>query len=107
VQGNYAYVTAKAEGLYIFNISDPANPYQVATYNVGGIAYGVFAEDTLVYLAYGSEGLHILNVKNPQNPEFVDKYIVPDVNCYEVFVENNLIFLAYDTSVLILRFTTK
>lgn len=56
VSGNFAYVTSSrasgGKGLYIFDISDPANPVRVASsFDLGASAYGLAVNGDRLYLA--------------------------------------------------------
>ncbi|AEX85418.1 LVIVD repeat protein [Marinitoga piezophila KA3] len=55
VDGNYAYVAAGSGGVYKIDISDPANPSEVA--NASMEAYDVSYKDGYVYIAAGTNGV--------------------------------------------------
>ncbi|NUU97558.1 hypothetical protein [Marinitoga sp. 1138] len=55
VDGNYAYVAAGSGGVYKVDISDPANPSEVA--NASMEAYDVSYKDGYVYIAAGTNGV--------------------------------------------------
>jgi len=75
VSGSYAYV-ADCQ-LRIFDISDPAGPRLVGTYDTPGQAWGVAVAYPHVYVADGDKGLRIINISNPTAPTEVGFYDTP------------------------------
>ncbi len=74
ISGTFAYVTSKNDddekGLYIFDISNPANPVRVAsTFNLGASAYGVVAAGNRLYLTTTDEEneVKVFNITDPAN----------------------------------------
>jgi hypothetical protein len=65
---NHAYVVDTTGLLHIFDITDPAQPHQTATYQAAGDAYGVAVSGDLVYLAAGEAGLRIIDISQPAAP---------------------------------------
>lgn len=105
VSGNHAYVVADTTGLLIFDISDPANPMQVAGYNTGDAATGIFTSGNLAYVADKADGLYLIrndlvtgiedkeneagllqtylleqNYPNPFNPETSIRFALPQAS---------------------------
>jgi len=62
--GTKAYVAAYDKGLEVIDISDPANPVQLAVYNTQGNAYDVTlsSDETKAYVADFTKGLVIIDV---------------------------------------------
>jgi hypothetical protein len=77
ISGAYAYVCCEFDGLYIFDISDPATITLVTHYsgspadNLSDQYYDCVVEEPYLYLAAGGAGVAILNVSDPANPAFV------------------------------------
>ncbi len=67
VQGNYAYTVDGVRGLWIFEITDPKFPQEIAFVSIPE-ANGVFVENEHAYVAAGSYGLRIVNINDPRNP---------------------------------------
>ena len=67
--GDYAYIADRTNGLRVVDISDPANPVEVGSYDPPGstLGSGVFFSDPYVYLADGL-GLLVLDVSDPTAP---------------------------------------
>jgi len=78
VSGNYAYIADSFNGLRVVDVSDPANPQQVGSFDPPGSrrAQGVYFSDPYLYVADGL-GLLILDVSDPTAPFEVGFYHSP------------------------------
>ena len=76
VAGDYAYVTAGAHGLYIFDINPPATPTQVGAFDTPGFARGVDKLGQYVYVA-DSASVEIIDVTNPAVPAYAASLVRP------------------------------
>jgi len=68
VQGNYAYLVRPAtEDIVVVNISDPDNPFYVASYDVTGNAIAIDVEGNYAYVSSDSNSgeFAIVNISNP------------------------------------------
>jgi hypothetical protein len=74
ISGNYAYVADFNSGLQIINVSNPAAPIRVGSYNTAGIAYEVRVSGNYAYVADWTNGLVIINVSNPAAPTLAGTY---------------------------------
>ena len=95
VVGNFAYVTYYGNGFYVLDISDPANPVEVASIITGtgcGGAYcdaiSQWVEDGLVYLLDSSRGLFIIDFGRP-HPTPITLYAVKSNGGQDVAVTWN------------------
>ncbi|MGB2697337.1 MAG: Ig-like domain-containing protein [Candidatus Zixiibacteriota bacterium] len=105
VEGYYAYLVTLGGGLHIFDVFDPGNPIVLNTsYNPGGgaNAYGVSVKGDLVYIALGDEGVHVIDVSDPYQISFVGRFDT-EGKSYDLFVVDKLIYVADNTSLVILR----
>jgi hypothetical protein len=73
--GTHAYVTSvggvfpPTDGmLRVVDVTDPANPAQVAAYDTPGDAHRVHLSDGVAYVADGQTGLRLVDVQQPNNP---------------------------------------
>ena len=66
VSGSLAFIAGGGYGLYIIDVSNPANPVLLADY--GRTAHRVFVSDSLAYVANGLDGMEIIDVSDPANP---------------------------------------
>jgi hypothetical protein len=71
VVGSYAY--AAAGGLLVIDVSDPANPHQVAELPLSG-ANGIWVVGAYAYIASTVDGLVIIDIANPLAPVEVASY---------------------------------
>ena len=67
VVGNHAYVAGGAIGLYVIDISRPANLKQDALLDTPGDAKGVYAIGSFAYVADGLAGLQIVDIHINKN----------------------------------------
>ena len=93
IQGNLAYITTGAEpGFYILDLTDPLNPIEVSSENVGDPegALSIFVNGNWAYvglvsanglidptIAHGprSAGFSIIDVSDPANPTLLGTYL--------------------------------
>ena len=68
VSGDFAFVACGGAKLQIINISNPANPTNVASCNTPGWANSVTVLGRYAYVANGSQGLSIVDVNDPTAP---------------------------------------
>jgi hypothetical protein len=71
VKDGYAYVAGQSSGLYILNVTDPANILEVSRFSAAWAVYRLELLDaganTYLYVAEGSY-LEVVNVTDPANP---------------------------------------
>ena len=81
-EGDFAYVGSfSVTGVAIIDISNPASPTLVATYDPApGVTFldvkvqdgiGYFSTDSFFF--FGSEGVHIVDLSNPSSPSLITK----------------------------------
>src|SRR2546421_4058348 len=68
VYGHYLFLGAGATGLWVYDVSNPANPINIAHKSDGGNAFGLEVSSNLLYLANDYDGLRIYDISNPANP---------------------------------------
>jgi len=111
--GNYAYLGAMKNGLYIFDISDKSKPERIASF-VPSISYpdarpdpkkynarGMTVVYDLVYLCYDAGGIRIINVADKKNPAELGRYSNPEMNgkprAYNnIIIDDSLAYVAVD-----------
>lgn len=57
--GDYVYVNSEEEGVRVYDVTDPANPVEVAFFDGAPIARGVTARNGSAYVAERADGLSI------------------------------------------------
>jgi hypothetical protein len=91
VNGNYAYVTGGE--LTILDISTPASPSLVGTYDYGnlGSVFRLYAKGNYVYLPNSSD-FRIVDVSNPASPTLAADYHVSESK--GVYADGNYVYVA-------------
>jgi len=89
-----------ADGVDIVNVSDPANPDSLGTFETAGPVYGVNAVNTLVYAAVYDGGLQVASAANPTSPYLVASYDSPGLSRH-VFVKDTVACLADGYSLVV------
>ncbi len=87
VDGNYAYITSLqsggGKGLYIYDVSNPANPFRVAsTFDLGASAYGVTAINNRLYIVTNASTaeLQVYDISSPTTlvaGNMINSYDIP------------------------------
>lgn len=108
VSGDYAYLADGNNGLFIYDISDPASPDSITVITPGGEVFDVVVYDTLAFIAAGDAGVFKYNIAAPASPVFMDSY---DTDGTAVDVDydpsNNYLYVAdNDGGVVILDFSS-
>lgn len=101
VSGNYAYVVTQNSTttgeFYVFDITNPATPTLVGSFEVGNHVYGVYATGGRAYLANArvDKEVIILDVSNPTSPVMLGSYDVPlaGANGQSVFYGGGVVHL--------------
>ncbi len=110
VVGSLAYVVDNSLGLFIFDITDPANPVRLGSCTSMGpcdtlvSALGVSVAGDFAYVADGVFGLQIINVSDPNTPFPIQT--VTTSNAQGVTVAGNFAYVAdYDDGLQIIDVT--
>ncbi len=74
-----AFVSDFTAGLRIFDVTDPANPTEVGTYDTPDRAYETVVVGNYAYVADGSTGLVVLDVSDPASPMLVGSLALSDL----------------------------
>ncbi|MGZ3770706.1 MAG: LVIVD repeat-containing protein [Bdellovibrio sp.] len=93
VSGNYLFAPSAADGVRIFDISNPSLPVQLSLFNTTGLAMHVVTEGNFAYVADAGSGLEILDISNPGAPSLVGTYDTPGYAA-GVAKKNNYVFVA-------------
>lgn len=73
VQDDFAFV-ATNDGVVIINISDRKHPKKTALIDLKEAAFGVYAQNDLVFIAGPADGLVIANIKDKMDPKVIGTY---------------------------------
>jgi hypothetical protein len=91
VDSSHAYLAAGTSGMIIVDISDPAYPAVVASYDSLDFANEIAINSDVVYIADRDMGLVALDVSDPASPTLVDSYGTPG-ECRSVYFDNDNIY---------------
>ncbi|MDF1813441.1 MAG: hypothetical protein P1V20_14685 [Verrucomicrobiales bacterium] len=68
IQESIAYVTARQDGLWLIDISDPARPVIISHYDTVEMATGIWVSGPVAFVATRQYGVEIIDVSNPAAP---------------------------------------
>jgi hypothetical protein len=92
VSGNDAYI-AGGNGLWIYNISNPSNPFVIGQKILPSSAKDVKVIGNLAYVAAEYAGLRIIDFSNPSNPVEIGFFDSPG-RSFDVEVRDTIAYLA-------------
>jgi len=93
VQGDLAFVAAHTSGLQVVDISAPAQPVVVGSWDSPGQALAVMVDGDLAYLADDGAGVRIIDIGDPASPVEVGHYDPPGP-VRGLFVAGDLLFVS-------------
>ena len=73
IDGDYAYLSVWTMGMYVVDISDPANPSIVGSVE-GNIDGRIAYYSDHVYVMNEDQGVWIYDVSDPENPEYIRRW---------------------------------
>jgi len=100
--GQYVYVVSVANGVYVYDASNPASPVLKANCPVPGtnLVWNSSLVGNYIYLALGNGGMRIVDVSNPLSPSIVGSSAGQTTGLY---AEGNLVYVvAYNYGLKIL-----
>jgi len=103
VLDNIAYVADDGNGLWIFDVSDPANVNVLGQYSIPSLR-GVYIHHQIAYLPTYYDGLRIVNVSDSTNPIEIGTY-APYSQTYRILVQDDCAYLANAYGLEILNVT--
>lgn len=84
VCGNTAFITAREDGLFIVDVSDPARPEIIARYDTIEFATGIDVEDGFAFIACRWFGVEIVDISDARNPKHISVMRVGEAQSCEV-----------------------
>jgi hypothetical protein len=85
------YLAALNQGVYIYDLADPANPALLSNYQTTGTTHMVEVDGSTAYIAAGSEGVLVLDATDPANPALLST----------IFVGSDVSGVTYDDGILL------
>jgi hypothetical protein len=95
---------ADHHGLFIYNISDPKNPFQVSHCFDLGASHGIVVTAPFAFIADLDYGLEVYNVTNPLDPNEIASYYYGE-SATELAINNSVCFLLGETKFISLNIT--
>ena len=90
--GNLCFLATGSEGLIILDVTTPAEPRLLGTYDTPGSAFDVKVEDNYAYVGEGGYGFIILDISDPTQPVEVG-YSNQPLRAEKIEVENGIVFI--------------
>ncbi|MFB3908221.1 MAG: FlgD immunoglobulin-like domain containing protein [Candidatus Eisenbacteria bacterium] len=92
VAEGHMYVPGAAQGVVVFDVSDPRNPVEVGAVDTGGTATDVAFKGDYAYVADLFQGVQVLDVRNPHAPFWVGN-IATAMPAVSVFLAKGYLFI--------------
>lgn len=110
VAGGYAYVTALADGLFIYDVRKPEAPVKVAeVVPTGDVLYRSWVKGQTLYVSSYRSGVLVYDVSNPAAPKRLTSIPSSPVQGWGLWVDGDLLYVmspAPDGEVLIYDIST-
>lgn len=96
VANNRAYVADNKDNrLVVYNVSDPAAPFESATVDFNpSAAKSLVLVGSYVYVANLISGIRIVDITNPDEPSLVTSFTLPGILFWEIEAANGLLYAA-------------
>lgn len=93
IAGDLAYLAVGANGLYLFDVSNPADPRRIGIVDTPGFALDLVVEDGRAYVAEREGGLTVVDVSNPAGAQVLAN-LDTDGSAGRVAFADGFVFLA-------------
>lgn len=95
VAGGYAYVMAREEGLFIYDVSNPLAPRKVAQQKPENDSWNQgWVRDQTLYIASSKKGVLLLDVSNPSEPRALKSFPAEAVAVRALSFDGNWLYAA-------------
>ncbi len=101
LSGNMAYLADRYSGLKIIDVSNPADPTLLGSYDIPSGANHISISGTTAYAPAESLGLLIIDVGNPASPALLGSYDTPS-SAYHVSISGTTAYVADGNSTQII-----
>ena len=89
--GDYLYIAARNFGLWIVDVSAPADPRLIKRWDTIELATGISGKENLLFVAQRGYGVQILNIDKPDSPEHLA--LMRTDEAQSVFCEGTLLYV--------------
>lgn len=104
VQGDYAYLGLRYDGLKVIDVTKPSDPEEVGSLATGAIkAWDVAVGGAIVYIADHDYGIRVVDISDPENPGLTDSLALPGNAVRLTLYENHLYIGAKSAGMYILN----
>jgi len=96
IKNNIAYlVKDKISGMYIFNVTDPLNAIELASYylDVGSVSGSIEINDNYAFVPLENGGITLIDVSNPSAPSEIAN-VNSNVYTFDVIANDNIFYAA-------------
>ncbi len=94
VQDNKAYLANGADGLFILDITDKANPVKLGEVDLPSTSLDIKIQGTHAYLPVYTGGIRVVDISNPTAPSEVSGLITTTSDANGVAISGNLLYVA-------------
>lgn len=101
--GNYLFVTARKNGFYIIDISDPLKAELVQQISSLELATGLYVEGNYLFICSRYFGIEIWNISTPNNPTFCS-VVRGQMEYQDCCVDNGILYVAVYNQAKIIRY---
>ncbi len=101
IAGNYAYVASRQGGLNVVDISNPANPSLVWSFDTTGYATKIELNASYAALSSGGGGIYLFDISVPSHPVLKQQLLSAGYTKNVKFLDDKLIVASRDQGVLV------
>jgi len=92
VNNDLAYIACGGDGMYIYNVADNENIFEVGHCQTRGLAIDVTISGDYAYVADYDSGLTIVDITDPSSPQTVGGYVTPGYTV-NVTADSDLVYI--------------
>jgi len=101
LSGSIAYVAGRQSGLHIVDVSNPASPVLLSTFDTTGYATALAVSGNKLALSSGSGGIYLFDISNPSKPQLLQHLTSCGYTNTVKFMDDKLVVGARDQGILI------
>jgi hypothetical protein len=101
VVGNYAYVAGRQGGLSVVDITNPANPVFLKSWNTTGYATSVDVRGNMAVVSSNSGGVYLFDISSPTNPTLLQRITDCGYSNRARFDGDKIIIASRDNGILV------
>ena len=101
LSGNIAYVAGRQSGLHIVDVSNPASPVLLFTFDTTGYATTLAVSGNKLALSSGAGGIYLFDISNPSKPQLLQHLTSCGYTNTVKFMNDKLVVGARDQGILI------